>query len=334
MATQINPALARIWLPNGSRQYGYRKPLILNPSDEGEQRALDYLEHGISNSQLGSLARLARIGDEPLQNLLVRVGSVLTKSQGLRSQLSESEVAEHFAELSRIFLETQDDPAAVLARRRSSRIFIQSMGRTGLTITKGLDNSFIGTAMSLDNSTVQRSDLGALGYAEQALGESKVSAAKQLISAIKIEQHARLSGSMDHVDLAILIGTDVVSPQSYAHWLRREIPHLALVFDETGVQVSPVVVPGITPCLACAEISRMKLDPNWIAVAPQLQQLERSLEDAAMLLFASSIAVNQALNLIDRGIEHVDQLSYRLERSGEISTFEVESSDCGCRSVR
>ena len=334
MATQINPALARIWLPDGSRQYGYRKPLLVWSSSEADQRALDYLEHGVSNSQFESLSQLAKIEDRALEHLLERLGPAVRTGDGFAGQLSQTEIQDHFAELARLFLECSDEPGEVLARRRASRVFIESIGRVGLTITRGLESSFIGTMLTLDNSSVATSDIGPLGFETEDRGRPRVAAAKRAIQGLNLEQHSRLSRSMDTVDIAILIATDVVSPDSYAQWMRREIPHVSILFDESGVQVSPVVVPGITPCLACAEIARIEQQPDWVSIAPQLAQLDRTLEDSAMLFFAASIALNQTLNLLDLGIEGSDQLSFRLERSGAVSSFQAQTSDCGCRSFR
>src|SRR3712207_7110553 len=51
---------------------------------------------------------------------------------------------------------------------------------------------------------------------------------------------------------------------------RRGVPHLvATVRGETGV-VGPLVVPGATGCLRCADLHRRDRDPRWPALAAQL----------------------------------------------------------------
>jgi len=41
VATQINPRLARLWLADNIRQYGYRKPLRIEALSEPELKILD-----------------------------------------------------------------------------------------------------------------------------------------------------------------------------------------------------------------------------------------------------------------------------------------------------
>lgn len=331
MATQINPALARLWLPAGGRQYGYMAPIVVPVESEAENRALDYLEQGLSNSQFGSLAQLSRVPDVEMQSLLERLGGTLRPTKGLGSFLSEDEIANHFHELARIYLTSNEDPADLIRSRHASRIFLDSLGRTGLTLARGLGASFIGSVLSMDNASVSAKDLGNLGYTEMQLGVARVKAANALLDRALVQQHSRLSASMENLDLAILISNDVQGPDGYHTWMRREVPHFSIVFDEAGVQVSPIVLPGITPCLACMELAKIDEDANWIAIAPQLAALERSLEDSAMVLFAASVALNQTLLLLDTGAEALPSLAYRLERTGAVSRFQVAARDCGCR---
>jgi hypothetical protein len=144
-----------------------------------------------------------------------------------------------------------------------------------------------------------------------------------------MQLHSRLSSSFDQISIAILIATDVVSPASYQIWLARDVPHLSIVFDEEGVEVSPLVVPGKTSCLSCYEKYRLENLANWPVIAPQLLALERSLADSAMLLFASGVVVNQVLNYLD--LLKYEPLSLRLDRSGQIASFIPPASNCGCR---
>ena len=334
MAHQINPSLARLWLPSGSRQYGYVNPVRLSLQEESEQRAVDYLEQGVSESQYPAIGKLAKIPEPELGTLLTRLSGVLRTTSGFTQDLTEAEIAGHFAEISRIYLTSDTDPAEIISRRRASRIFIESMGRTGLTICRGLTSAFLGSILTLDNSLVKQSDVGNLGYTKGMLGISRAKAANEILMATGVQQHSRISGSMQNLDLAILIANDAVSPQSYQIWMRREVPHISIVFDEGGVQLSPIIIPGITRCLACMELAKMDENPDWVAIAPQLLALDRSLEDSAVVLFAASLAVNQALTLIDSGAANLLPTAYRLERSGQVSRFEVKSRECGCRIVR
>ena len=61
MATQINPALARLWIANSTRQYGYRNFTQLTELQEDQLRVLDYLEQGLTKNQIGNLDQIANL---------------------------------------------------------------------------------------------------------------------------------------------------------------------------------------------------------------------------------------------------------------------------------
>lgn len=71
-------------------------------------------------------------------------------------------------------------------------------------------------------------------------------------------------------DLAIIVAQFVIEPELHGLWLRRDVPHLAVVFGDTGVRIGPLIEPGSGPCLHCLERRRTDADPAWPAIASQL----------------------------------------------------------------
>lgn len=331
MATQINPALARIWLPGGIRQYGYIDPAVTQGQSPQIDRVLDHLEAGVSAAQLARLGVIAKSDELTVQSVLERLGGALKHNSGRHQPLTKGEINHHFAELARIYLESAEDPEAVLAKRAKATIFIERFDRTGLTIARGLTASFVGKLISLDKESVSQADTLPIGFSQSDLGHNRVRMAAREMPQTRIEHHSRFSGSMESVDLAILIDSDIANPDSYQPWMTREIPHISIVFDEAGVLVSPLVLPGITPCIGCYERAKIQKNPNWIVIAPQLAALDRSLADSAMLLFASSMVINQALNLIDFGVSNLMPEAFRLNRAGDLRKLTLSEINCGCR---
>jgi hypothetical protein len=133
------------------------------------------------------------------------------------------------------------------------------------------------------------------------------------------------------MDVAILIGNDVLNPRLYQRWLSRDVPHLQVIFDEGGVEVSHLVIPGITPCLGCLEISRLRNDSSWQSVATQLDYLERDMADSASSLFGASIALTRALERIDNPLPQAPSNITRFERYSGVSELELTTEKCGCR---
>ncbi|MCW2811569.1 MAG: hypothetical protein JWP61_2027, partial [Friedmanniella sp.] len=57
------------------------------------------------------------------------------------------------------------------------------------------------------------------------------------------------------------------------HLTRRDEPHLLIRSWGTGVSVGPLVLPGRSSCLRCADLVRRDADPAWPGLLPQLARL-------------------------------------------------------------
>ena len=330
MVRQINPSLARLWLKHDIRRYGTHNPIELTSLAEKELRVLDLLELGVTEEQLRDLPEITGASKASVDRIVQTLGSRLVKTSSFLPEMGASEVNRRFAEISRLFLAENGDPAELLRGRRRTRVFLDSLSRTGLVIAKALDASEIGRIITMDQARVKPSDTLSLGYERGKVGTQRAKAASALMENSSLELHSRHSRTTDEIELAILISNDVVNPLSYQTWMARDVPHVSVCFDEVGVEVSQVVIPGQTPCLGCAELARHS-DPERRVIAPQLLALDRSNEDSATLLFGASMILNQALNFIDRTGE--TSWCYRLERAGDAYRYRNENASCGCRLV-
>jgi bacteriocin biosynthesis cyclodehydratase domain-containing protein len=68
------------------------------------------------------------------------------------------------------------------------------------------------------------------------------------------------------------------------------------VRDGTGL-VGPLVVPGVTSCLGCADLHRRDRDAAWPAVAAQLRDTV-GVADRATLLATAALALSQVNSVI------------------------------------
>jgi hypothetical protein len=141
----------------------------------------------------------------------------------------------------------------------------------------------------------------------------------------------------EECDFAILIGNLVLPPTSYNHWLNSLTPHIAVVFDQDGVTVSPVIETGKTPCLTCFHEQQIAKDSAWPEIASQLLFSEQKFDDSTCQLFAAAIASQRSLDTVDELASFIVQdrnrIGYRLNvRSGTVSEFSWEfSSKCLCQ---
>lgn len=334
MVKQINPSLARLWLSANSRSYGTPSRLILENLTEPEQRALDFLEAGVADNQIEFLPQMSKAGTATTASLIERLGPILRRTSSFLPELSRTDIERQFSEIMRLYLLDHEDPAEALKRRQASKIFISSLNRTGLLIAKGLGASGIGTIFTTDQKSVSLSDTLDLGYPLEELGKQRAKAARRLVSGSRVELHSRVTQTYNRTDLAIVLANDVLSPEKYAPWMSRDIPHLGIVVTEQGVQISHLVIPGVTACLVCLELSRLSQDSTWVRAAPQLVALERDLADSSVALFAASIAISLGLNLIDFGQFDERVTLTRLDRSSNVTQLVAETLNCGCRTAQ
>lgn len=334
MVRQINPSLARLWLDENTRQYGSDSRLVLESLTEPELRVMEYLERGTPDNQLGQLSKLAKASEEQTRSLLERLAPLISQTSSFLPLLDSDGVQREFSEIMRLYLLEHKDPAAALRKRLASKLYISELNRTGVVIAKGFAASGLGCIFTADQSAVSPRDTLELGYSPSELGSQRAKAAKRMISPTNIELHSRITKSYDRAEAAILIGNDVIEPRLYAPWMARDVPHLSIVYSELGATVSHLVLPGITPCLACLELHRLQTVSNWATTAPQLAQLDRDLADSALVLFAASIAVSLSLNLIDGIALEQKPMASRLLRTAELQQLEIQAINCGCRPVK
>lgn len=96
----------------------------------------------------------------------------------------------------------------------------------------------------------------------------------------------------DRTDLVVLADALIADPRVLRDLHAAEVPHLPVrVRDGTGL-VGPLVIPGVTSCLACADRHRRDRDAAWPAVAAQLRHTVGA-ADRATLMGTAALALNQ-----------------------------------------
>jgi bacteriocin biosynthesis cyclodehydratase domain-containing protein len=142
----------------------------------------------------------------------------------------------------------------------------------------------------------------------------------------------------DECDLGIVVGHYVLDPESYGFWLRRDLPHLPIVFGDESVMIGPMVEPGNSPCLYCLEHHRRDSDASWSAIASQLwKRRARSETPLASTEVATRVA-RLVLARLESGRPARHTMSARSFQlavgTGEVTRREwMPHPDCGCVTV-
>jgi bacteriocin biosynthesis cyclodehydratase domain-containing protein len=105
------------------------------------------------------------------------------------------------------------------------------------------------------------------------------------------------AGAAAGVDLVVLADALTADPRLVRDLQNCRVPHLPVrVRDGAGV-VGPLVIPGLTSCLSCADLHRTDRDPAWPALAAQLRDVVGT-ADRPTLLSTAALALSQLQQII------------------------------------
>ncbi|WP_326946448.1 MULTISPECIES: hypothetical protein [unclassified Amycolatopsis] len=192
-------------------------------------------------------------------------------------------------------LRARHHQAALADRRRATAISVQGDGRVAVAVAVLLANAGIGHIEPRLPGAVTEHDLGS-GFTEADLGRPRRHALADLIR--RIDARVRVTRLHDrYPDLVLLTDAIVPAPEVVAELMDDGVPHLAVrVRDGTGI-VGPLVVPGRSSCLRCADLHRTDLDPCWPRVAGQLAGRHQR-PDLGAVQACASLAVAQSMRLL------------------------------------
>jgi hypothetical protein len=104
-------------------------------------------------------------------------------------------------------------------------------------------------------------------------------------------------------DLVVLADEVVTEPRLVRELHRSRIAHLSVRVRDGAGLVGPLVIPGVTSCLQCADLHRADRDAAWPALAAQLRGTVGSASRATILATAS-LALRQ-VELVIRAVSGV-----------------------------
>jgi bacteriocin biosynthesis cyclodehydratase domain-containing protein len=107
----------------------------------------------------------------------------------------------------------------------------------------------------------------------------------------------------ERADLAILATDAPVTDERLAALHAADAPYLAVALGLDSGVVGPLVLPGLTSCLRCADLHRADRDPAWSALAVQLTVGRRHgpASPVALATTIAGVAAQQALTFLDGG---------------------------------
>lgn len=345
MVYRINPNREPLWRNPFELQLGAGKnSVVLGKLTASQERLIAALYKGIADQQLPLITKQLGLSEVETHEVLHQVGDVLVAESPVQKKttLDSEFIAAAFSEIIRASLTNSISGEAVLLDRSARAIHVETLNRAGLLVALGLASGGIGQIISHDQSAVLKSELGPTGYPTQLLGAQHIDALRSLLAAspnsVIVSSGQKLSEKkLQKLDCAVLIAQQVIEPRRYATWMNRDVPHLVITFDSESVSVSPVIIPGQTPCLFCFESARTDANPNWPVLATQLSKSNKRFDDAASALFGAGLATQKILSMCDRSAgfnktaENPSGFSLELA-NGELTEYTwTQHAACNCK---
>jgi bacteriocin biosynthesis cyclodehydratase domain-containing protein len=143
-----------------------------------------------------------------------------------------------------------------------------------------------------------------------------------------------LTAPDDRAELGLMVCHYVVEPQLFGYWLSRDIPHLPIVFTDTGVNVGPFIEPGTGPCLYCLERHRTDADPAWPAIASQLWGRTSPVEVPQLTNEVAALATRLLTRRLSAPASEVATSVFLDAATGETTNRQwAQHPACGCAAL-
>ncbi|MGH3671597.1 MAG: ThiF family adenylyltransferase [Pseudonocardiaceae bacterium] len=154
----------------------------------------------------------------------------------------------------------------LLRQRRQAVVHVVGSGRVAVAVATALAAAGVGGVAVRATGTVTATDLGT-GYLPEDLGRARAAAAADAVRRCAQEV---IVAARRRPDLIVLSDAVVPEPALVTELLGARIPHLLGYAHEEIAVVGPLVWPGRSSCLRCAELYRAEVDVAWPKLAAQL----------------------------------------------------------------
>ncbi|MEJ2854170.1 MULTISPECIES: ThiF family adenylyltransferase [unclassified Saccharothrix] len=187
-------------------------------------------------------------------------------------------------------------PAPALAAERAAKsVVVHGDGRLTSAVAGLLAAAGVGSVRVTTRGRVGPEDTGA-GYTEDDVGRFRFDAAADVLH--RACGAVRTGPRTKTPDLVVLADAPVPRPELLRGLVLDRTPHLAVQVREGLGVVGPLVVPGRSSCLRCADLHRTDADRDWPVLAAQLVDRPQH-GDLATVTATAGLAAAQVLLALD-----------------------------------
>lgn len=191
--------------------------------------------------------------------------------------------------------------AEVLNARRHYTVALHGDGRAGPHIASLLAAAGIGRIDVTHAGDVRLRHASPGGVSPSDEGTSFRGAVEAAVRRAAPEADTTALPLGERPDLVILAVDEPIDTERRDALHARNCPHLGVRLGPDFGVVGPLVLPGLTSCLHCADLHRLDRDPAWSALAVQLGVPTRHTpaSDVSLTAVIAGMAAMQALCYLD-----------------------------------
>lgn len=205
------------------------------------------------------------------------------------------------AELGALTARHGERAAEVLAARGSAAVTVLGSGRVGPHIAAVLAAAGVGRVHVADTGTARLHHAVPGGTAPADEGQRLGVSAAAAVRRAAPEVQTGPPPPHERPDLVVLAFDEPIDDDRRLALHHQDRSHLAVRIGASGGVVGPLVIPGLTSCLHCADLHRIDRDAAWSALAVQLAVPRRGGTPAAAAVstVVAGAAAMQALDFLD-----------------------------------
>lgn len=192
--------------------------------------------------------------------------------------------------------------ARALERRTQRQVAVHGLGLVGAQVARHLAAVGIGVVRPVDAAPAEPADTAPGGLEPADAGQRRQDAVARAITGLTPSVRTAPTHRHRPPDLAVLAPAEADPGELVGELAAQTIPYLLVRLGEDEALVGPLVLPGRTPCLGCAERRLAESDPHWPRVQAQFRAPPPGYvppRDAALALLAAGYAVRAALGFLD-----------------------------------
>ena len=237
-------------------------------------------------------------------------------------------------ELAELTTRQGEQAASVLNARRRAVVAVHGTGRVGPLLAAILAAAGVGRVYAADTSEARLHQQLPGGLASTDEGLPFNSATTAAIRRNAPETDTTPLPLEERPDLVVLAMDEPVEDDRRDALHAFGWTHLPIAVTSSAGVVGPLVIPGLSSCLRCADLYRLDRDPAWNAIAVQLATPRRPRDGSSVALASTiaGVASMQALAFLDgedaatiEGSLEIHPPDYRIRRRSR-----PPHPDCEC----